>query len=98
MVALENSKVQIDDEPLPALEMAITPFKLSDKIKIDFFSLSEDFLEFAASRGVIPAGDNKDVLIVPVRKAATLILNLKALYHTFILASKKEEVISNAHV
>lgn len=81
--AMVAAGAKIQDELLPELEISIIPSKLSDNVKLDLYSLSDDFMDFLIERGCIEDDPNNDTQYMSMSQAIGFCKTVRDLYRTF---------------
>jgi hypothetical protein len=73
----------IKDELLPELEMAITPCKLTDNVRVDLFRLDDTFMDFLVQNGCIKNDVHNDTHFMPMSQAMAFCKRIRDIYRTF---------------
>ena len=80
MAVPENS---LQDELLPELEISIIPSKLTDNVKVDLFSLEDEFIKFLVQEGTLLEDIHNDVHYMPLANAIGFCRVIRDKYRVF---------------
>lgn len=84
----------IRDELLPEIEMAVTPSKLSETVRIDIYRFSDEFTEYLAHSGIIssPNGIAVDTIEMPLVKFPGFCSSVRDAYRNYRASQNNADV------
>jgi len=71
------------NELLPELEISIIPMKLSSKVRVDLYKLSEDFIAFLITQGYLEDNVHNDIKFMSILKVASFYTELISAYKLY---------------
>lgn len=80
----KTSKVYSNtNELLPELELSIIPMKLSSRVRVDLYKLSDDFMEFLVTQGHLDDSVHNDIKFMTISKVAAFYTELIDAYKLY---------------
>ena len=90
---MEAQENKLYDELLPEIEISIIPCKLKNMVRIDLFSLSEEFVQYLITNGVIDNSIHNDIKFLSFEDAVEFCKTLRNNFKSFNI-----QKLANANV
>jgi len=89
---MEVQENKLNDELLPEIEMALTPSKLSETVRVDIFRFSEEFVNYLVENNIldVPADGIPDTIEMPLSKLVNFCISVRDAYRKYKVAQNAD--------